>query len=85
MQSLILYLFTPGTLHTMPVYTCKFDTSEVKDGQHSLNPVHALFASTYTHSFITGLHTLATPMLIQLTEAFSEQGTALQTGENWFC
>lgn len=79
MQSLILYVFTAGTLHTMPVYTDKFDTSEVKDGQHSLNPVHAL-----TLSFITVLHTLATPILIQLT-AFSEQRAALQTGENWFC
>lgn len=79
MQSLILYVFTAGTLHTMPVYTDKFDTSEVKDGQHSLNPVHAL-----TLSFVTVLHTLATPKLIQLT-AFSEQRAALQTGENWFC
>lgn len=62
----------------MPVYTGKSGTSKVKDRQHSVKPVHALFASTY--SFATVLHSLITPLVIQLTDAFSEQRTALQTG-----
>lgn len=78
MQSLILYAFTPGTRGTVPMYTGKFGIAKVKHWQHSVKPAHAPFASTYRTT--TVLHSLTTPLVIWLTDAFPEQRTALQTG-----